>query len=163
MSSGTGPKRAASSPPSAITLSSDSDGELPITQQSHKRPKKKLPATSALPTPSATLDPQPSAGPSSSQGPTRAQLEADRLARQQARQADPTRPGPSYTVRPAPNPTNVATINSIQSGSPPASSVSGSGKGKGVATFASLSHQGRANHELRFWKGAVKRVPNKFR
>jgi len=158
-----GLKRGPSSLPEPITLSSDSDTEPSITKQTSKRPRTGLSSTSALGPSSATLKSERSHSPSPNTVSSRAQLEADRLARQQARQADPNQPGSSYTIRPAPRAVNIATINSAQPEPTAVPSGSSGGKGKGVTTFANLNGGGGPKHELRFWKGALKRVPNIYR
>lgn len=154
--------------PEVVTIS-DSDDEQSQTTQPLKKTKQDPSPSPGVPPSSATLKSDPSASPSLSSLPSRSELEAERVARQQARHKDQNAPGPSFTVRPAPTPVNVATINSVQPDSSQAKpSGPGSGKGKGVATFASLGpgggrHSAQPKDELRFWKGALRRVPNVYR
>ena len=167
MSALAGLKRGACSPPEAITLSSDSDQESGLLNPPLKRPKKESSSTPAPVAPISAL--ATDSPPKSSAFPSRAELEAERLARHQARTGGSDTLTPSVPLGPASKPVNVATLSMLQS--PPtdfAPSQSGGGKSNTLATLANLSGGGeaatpRAKHQLRFWKGALKKVPNKYR
>ncbi|KAK4694189.1 tyrosyl-DNA phosphodiesterase 1, partial [Phenoliferia sp. Uapishka_3] len=134
-------------------------------------------ASSSLASTSTTqqgVKPRPSSAPVPSAAPatapiSRQQIEDERLARQQAREAAGTSLPPAYKVRPAVARPTVSTISNLTDSSSTSASTSAvaSSSTSSVHGFSSSSGGGGGTSNgpkptERFWEGALKRVANLY-